>query len=79
MRFMIIRRADAETEAGAPATTELIADMMAYNEQLVDAGVMLDGMGLHPSGTGGARVTFRDGADAAVARGRTIAAVGVPQ
>jgi hypothetical protein len=60
MRFMIIRRADAETEAGVLPTEELIAAMMKYNEELVKAGVMLQGEGLQPSSKG-ARVKFSNG------------------
>jgi hypothetical protein len=60
MRFMIIRKADADTEAGVLPTEQQIADMMAYNERLVQAGVMLDGQGLQPSATG-MKVSFRDG------------------
>lgn len=60
MRFMIIRKADEETEAGVLPTEQQIADMMAYNEELVKAGVMLDGQGLQPSSTA-TRITFRDG------------------
>lgn len=61
MRFMIIRRADEETEAGAMPSQELAESMMAYNEELVRAGVMLDGHGLHPT-SNATRVSFRDGA-----------------
>ena len=67
MRFMIIRRADAETEAGTQASAELIDAMSRYNEELVKAGVMLDGAGLHPSSKGalvefdGGRTTVIDG------------------
>jgi hypothetical protein len=46
---MIIRRADAETEAGALPTEELFDAMTKYNEELVKAGVMLDGAGLQPT------------------------------
>ena len=60
MRFMIIRKADADTEAGVMPTEQQIAEMMAYNEELVRAGVLLDGQGLHPS-SNASRVTFRDG------------------
>ena len=49
MRFMILRKADKNTEAGAMPSTQLIAEMMRYNEDLVKAGVMLAGDGLHPS------------------------------
>ena len=60
MRFMIIRKADPDTEAGAMPSEQLLADMGRYNEELVKAGVMLAGEGLKPSSEG-ARVTFKDG------------------
>lgn len=64
MRFMVIRKADAETEAETGPTAgvseALITQMMAYNEMLVTAGVMLSGDGLHPSSRG-ARIKFSDG------------------
>lgn len=60
MRFMIIRRADDETEAGVAPTEKLFTDMMRYNEELVKAGVLLAGDGLHPSSRG-ARIDFHDG------------------
>src|SRR5215216_2708137 len=60
MRFMIIRKADPETEAGALPTHELIAEMGKYNEEMVNAGVMLSGDGLRPSSQG-ARVKFSGG------------------
>lgn len=60
MRFLIIRKADAETEAGAMASEELIAAMGSYNEALVKAGVMRGGDGLKPSAQG-ARVKFSNG------------------
>lgn len=60
MRFMIIRKADKETEAGVLPSEELLADMLTYNDQLVRAGVMLAGEGLQPSSKG-ARVKFSGG------------------
>lgn len=60
MRFMIIRKADADTEAGVMPSHELATAMMAYNEELVRAGAMLDGHGLHPT-SNATRVSFRDG------------------
>ncbi len=60
MRFMIIRKADEETEAGVMPSEQLFEDMTAYNEELVRAGVMLDGQGLHPT-SNAARISFRDG------------------
>ncbi|MBT9459806.1 MAG: YciI family protein [Burkholderiaceae bacterium] len=60
MRFMIIRKADAETEAGVMPSEQLITEMMKYNEEMVRAGVMLAGDGLHPSAKG-LRVKFSGG------------------
>jgi hypothetical protein len=60
MRFMIIRKADAATEAGVMPSERLLTDMMKYNEEMVRAGVMLAGEGLHPS-VKGARITFSKG------------------
>ena len=57
MRFMVIVKATAESEAGVMPSTELLAAMGNYNEQLVKAGIMLAGEGLHPSSKG-ARVRF---------------------
>ena len=60
MRFMIIRKADQNTEAGAMPSEQLLADMLHYNEGLVKAGVMLGGDGLQPTSKG-ARVKFSGG------------------
>ncbi|TDV57132.1 YciI family protein [Actinophytocola oryzae] len=60
MRFMVIRKADEETEAGVLPSTELLDAMGRYNEELVKAGVMLSGSGLMASDRG-ARLHF-DGA-----------------
>lgn len=60
MRFMIIRKADAATEAGVLPTEEQLATMLAYNQELLEAGVLLAGEGLHPSAKG-ARITFTTG------------------
>ena len=57
MRFMVIVRADKNTEAGVMPSQELLAAMGKYNEELVNAGVLLAGEGLHPSSKG-ARVRF---------------------
>jgi hypothetical protein len=65
MRFMIIRKADKNTEAGVLPSQELLAAMMKYNEELVKAGVMLQGEGLQPSSKG-ARVTLAAGAPTVV-------------
>jgi hypothetical protein len=60
MRFMVIVKATPDSEAGVMPSTELLTEMGKYNEELVNAGVMLAGEGLHPSAKG-ARVKF--GAD----------------
>ena len=60
MRFMVIRKADRDTEAGALPTQELVSAMMQYNEEMIKAGVMLAGDGLQPSSRG-ARVKFSGG------------------
>ncbi len=57
MRFMIIVKASKNSEAGIMPDEKLLAAMGAYNEQLVKAGVLLAGEGLHPSAKG-ARVRF---------------------
>nr|WP_242594038.1 YciI family protein [Corallococcus exiguus] len=62
---MIIRRADKDTEAGVLPDEKLLAAMGAYNEEMVKAGVMLQGEGLHPSSKG-ARVKFTNGKPAIV-------------
>ena len=57
MRFMVLVKADKDTEAGVMPSTELLTAMGKYNEELAKAGVMLAGEGLHPSSKG-ARVRF---------------------
>ena len=57
MRFMIIVKASADSEAGVMPSEELLTAMGNYNEELVKAGIMLAGEGLHPSSKG-ARVRF---------------------
>jgi hypothetical protein len=61
MRFMMIVKASADSEAGAMPGEALLAAMTRYNEELVKAGVLLAGEGLHPSSRG-ARVRFGAGA-----------------
>jgi hypothetical protein len=60
MRFMIIRKADRDTEAGLMPSKELIAAMAEYHEEMVNAGVLKAGEGLQPSARG-ARVKFSRG------------------
>jgi hypothetical protein len=57
MRVMVIVKATKDTEAGVMPSTELLAARGNYNEELVKAGIMLGGDGLHPS-TKGKRVQF---------------------
>jgi hypothetical protein len=57
MRFMAIVKATKDSEAGKPPSEELLAAMAKFNEEMVKAGVMLDGNGLQPSSKG-ARVRF---------------------
>src|SRR5678815_387730 len=57
MRFIVLVKASKESEAGIMPGTELLAAMGNYNEQLVKAGIMLAGEGLHPSSKG-KRVKF---------------------
>ena len=57
MRFMVMVKATPESEAGVLPNQELLAAMGRYNEELVKAGVMLAGEGLHPSSKG-ERVKF---------------------
>lgn len=60
MRFMILRKADAKTEAGIMPSQELLAAMGQYMEEMVKAGVLLSGEGLHDSRKG-VRVKFSNG------------------
>ncbi len=57
MRFMIFVKGTKTSETGAMPSQELLAAMGNYNQELVAAGIMKDGGGLHPSSKG-ARVTF---------------------
>jgi len=57
MRVVVFVKANQDTEAGVMPTEQLLAEMGKYNEELVKAGIMLDGQGLHPSSKG-ARIKF---------------------
>jgi hypothetical protein len=57
MKVMVIIKANKDSEAGVMPSEQLLTDMMNYNEELVKAGVMLAGEGLHPSSKG-KRVKF---------------------
>jgi hypothetical protein len=59
MRVMVLIKATEQSEAGQLPSQRLLEEMTAYNEELVKAGVMLAGEGLHPSSKG-ARVEFAD-------------------
>jgi hypothetical protein len=60
MRFMVMVKATADSEAGVLPTTEMLTAMGQYNEELVKAGVMLAGEGLQPSSKG-ARIRYAGG------------------
>src|SRR5215475_6512560 len=60
MRFMILIKATKDSEAGVMPSEKLLTEMGNFNEELVKAGVMLAGEGLHPSSKG-ARVKFTGG------------------
>jgi hypothetical protein len=60
MRFMIIVKANKDTEAGVLPEEKLIAEMATYHEQLAKAGALLDASGLQPSSKG-ARIKFSGG------------------
>ncbi len=60
MRFMVLVKADENTEAGVLPDEQILTEMGKYNEELVKAGVLLAGEGLQPSSKG-ARVKFSGG------------------
>ena len=60
MRFMVIVKASKDTEAGVMPSTELLTAMGKFNEELVKAGMMEAGEGLHPSSKG-ARIKYQGG------------------
>jgi hypothetical protein len=60
MRFMVIVKATKETEAGEMPSEKLLTEMGRFNEELVKAGVMLAGEGLHPTSKGGPREVLRE-------------------
>ena len=57
MRVMVLVKGNEDTESGAPPDTEMLTEMGKFNEELVKAGIMLDGEGLQPS-SNGARILF---------------------
>ena len=68
MRFMILVKASKESEAGAMPSAELVAAMGQFNEEMVAAGVLLAGEGLHPT-TKGVRLKFSGGKKPSVTNG----------
>lgn len=68
MRFLVIVKADQRSEAGGLPDEKLLTAMGKYNDELVNAGVMLAGEGLHPSSKG-ARVRFSGGGKTTVSNG----------
>ena len=60
MRVMVIIKANADSEAGIMPSEKVLADMGKFNEELVNAGLMLQGEGLHPTSKG-KRVKFSPG------------------
>jgi hypothetical protein len=60
MRVMVMIKANKESEAGVMPDEKFLGEMMKYNEELVNQGIMLAGEGLHPSSRG-ARIKFSDG------------------
>ena len=69
MRFMVIVKASKDSEAGVMPSTELLTAMGKFNEELVKAGVMEAGEGLHPTSKG-ARIKYGSG-QGSVSRGRS--------
>ena len=60
MKFMMLLKADSRTEAGVLPSRQDLERMGQYNQELIDAGVLLDGAGLHPTSRG-ARITWKNG------------------
>ncbi len=60
MRVMVVIQGNAQSEAGIMPSEQLLADMGKFNEELVNAGIMLEGEGLHPSSKA-KRVKFSEG------------------
>src|SRR4029077_145434 len=59
MRYMVIVKADKNSEAGVMPSTEMLTAMGKFNEEMVKAGVMLAGEGLHPTSKG-ARIKYSE-------------------
>ena len=71
MRFMVLVKATKDSEAGVLPSEQALAAMAKFNEEMVKAGVMLDGNGLHPSSKG-ARVRFAAGKVGETGNKRTV-------
>jgi len=71
MRFMVMVKATKDSEAGVMPSEEALAAMAKFNEEMVKAGVMLDGNGLQPSSKG-ARVRFAAGKLGETGNKRTV-------
>ena len=65
MKFMMLLRADRRTEAGQLPTRDELARMGEYNQEMINAGILVDGAGLHPTSRG-ARITWKQGAPVVV-------------
>ncbi|MDQ2700930.1 MAG: YciI family protein [Actinomycetota bacterium] len=68
MKVMVMVKATEDTENGVMPTEDQLSEMTAYNEQLLEAGIMLDGDGLHPSSKG-VRIAFDSEGNTAVTDG----------
>ncbi len=68
MQFMVIVKASKDSEAGVMPTTEMLAAMGKFNEELVKAGVIKAGEGLHPTSRG-ARIKYAGGGQATSSKG----------
>src|SRR5215510_14687665 len=68
MQFMVIVKASKDTEAGVMPSTELLAAMGAFNEEMAKAGVIKAGEGLHPTSRG-ARIKYGGNGQAAASKG----------
>ena len=68
MKFMVIVKASKDTEAGVLPSTELLAAMGQFNEEMAKAGVIKAGEGLHPTSRG-ARIKYQGAGQAAASKG----------
>jgi hypothetical protein len=65
MKFMMLLKADRRTEAGQLPTRDELSRMGEYNQEVINAGILVDGAGLHPTSRG-ARITWKQGAPVVV-------------